>query len=342
MVARSSRRRPGFTLIELLVVIAIIAILIALLVPAVQAVRDAAARTQCQNNLKQIGLACLMYNDVNGFLPPTRGLWSYPGEITELLSPNSDEPDNGVSAAEEGTSVTWAVFILPFLEQQAIYLQWNLAYDPNGLGVDATGAKYYVTPFEMQAAAPREFTFPGYICPARRTADAPLSPAAQNNTADGAVGDYAACVGTVNDDWWNSAISPFAPDGPFRLGVEGRGIRLSQITDGTSNQVLIGDKHVPYNKFGIANWDCSIYNGGNAQCSFRSLGLDPTGQNTVGWPLAQSVQDPGVLFGSYHAGICQFVFADGSVQPIRNDCSVNVLGALAAIADGQIVENYTP
>ena len=353
-VILANRRRAGFTLIELLVVIAIIAILIALLVPAVQKVREAAAMTQCKNNLKQIGIACLMHHDVFGCLPPTRGLYSYPGEIAELLNPQADEPDNGPGAAEEGNTATWAVYLLPYLEQQAVFSLWDFTYNPAGLGTVA-GQTYYVLPFELQAAGAREFKCPVYMCPARRPIDAPLSPAlnaagtAVNNgtsvasSADGAVGDYAACVGTVNDDWWNNAISPFVPDGAFRLGPENRGIRLSQITDGTSNTVLIGDKHVPQTKFGFANWDCSIYNGGNAACSFRSLGLDPTGQNTVGWPLVQSINDTSaksMAFGSYHVGMCQFVFADGSVQAIRNDCDVTILGCLAAIADGQPTPDY--
>src|SRR4051812_7427774 len=119
----SSPRRNAFTLIELLVVIAIIAILIALLVPAGQKVREAAARTQCQNNLKQMGLACLMYVDVHKSFPPTRCVHSYPGQAAELLNPNADEPDG-----DEGTggAPNWAVSLLPSLEQQTLYDQWDI------------------------------------------------------------------------------------------------------------------------------------------------------------------------------------------------------------------------
>src|SRR5271168_1552167 len=99
-----TRRRSGFTLIELLVVIAIIAILIALLVPAVQKVREAAARTQCTNNLKQIGLACLSYHDANKRLPQ-----GY------IVNP-ADQPSPGWS---------WSVLILPYIDQEPLYIDLN-------------------------------------------------------------------------------------------------------------------------------------------------------------------------------------------------------------------------
>src|SRR5918911_1386733 len=98
---RLNRTRPrGFTLIELLVVIAIIAILIGLLVPAVQQVREAANRSQCANNLKQLGVACHNFHDARKFLPPTR--------------------------VADGAYATWAVLILPYVEEQNVYNLWDL------------------------------------------------------------------------------------------------------------------------------------------------------------------------------------------------------------------------
>jgi prepilin-type N-terminal cleavage/methylation domain-containing protein len=137
-----SHRRRGFTLIELLVVIAIIAVLIALLLPAVQAAREAARRAQCVNNLKQIGLACLNYESAVGTLPPgTKGsIWG-----------------------------TYIVFILPYIEQQALYNAWN------GLGDNRTrtgaGTLTYSSPFNITVTSTRLNSF---TCPAD-TPNAPIS-----------------------------------------------------------------------------------------------------------------------------------------------------------------------
>src|SRR5881398_4009400 len=135
VVIKALRRWRGFTLIELLVVIAVIAILIALLLPAVQKVREAAARTQCKNNLKQIGLACLNYHD-------TYNQWVR-GMVRESFysPPYTHTP---VATRIEHNRHTWLLLILPYIEQDTLYRRWDLRYfgPPGGatsVGVRSSG-----------------------------------------------------------------------------------------------------------------------------------------------------------------------------------------------------------
>src|SRR5215831_1689106 len=140
------RGRSGFTLVELLVVIAILAILIGLLLPAVQKVREAAARSQCTNNLKQIGLALHNYHDVYKGFPP--------GYVDLNTDPNST-PDN-----DQGPGWGWATFLLPYLEQDNVYKQINLGVTV-GTGVNAQISQYALTIYQCPAD-PYQDAFPVY------------------------------------------------------------------------------------------------------------------------------------------------------------------------------------
>jgi len=288
MTGQASRR--GFTLIELLVVMAIISILIGLLLPAVQKAREAAARTKCANNLHQLGIACHNYHDTKGALPPTR---------------------MGVGQA------TWAFLILPFIEQDNLFRQWNLS-------------KTY---YEQNETA-RTTTVPIYFCPTRRSAAGALSvygdiPSWGGSTTNlpGALGDYACSLDPSGHD---NPISTCPENrGAFLLGD---GIKFSAFLDGLSNTLLIGEKHVPLGKYGHGWWDCSSYNGDYYTCFSRSAGSY--------FPLTNNPRDLGWKFGSLHTGVVPFCFADGHVQQVPVNINPRILDLLASRDDGQIIPDF--
>jgi prepilin-type processing-associated H-X9-DG protein len=146
----------------------------------------------------------------------------------------------------------------------------------------------------------------------------------------GVPGDYAINIGTTGADYdVQSILGTIHPNGPFRPI---RGIPLRQIYDGTSNTLMVGEKHVPMEHMAEFPWDCSIFDGHNPVCNTRCAG--------PGFPLANNKFDLGWKFGSYHSGICQFVFCDGSVRSLRNSVNEVTLGLLANIHDGLPIPEY--
>ena len=334
----TTRRKTAFTLIELLVVIAIIAILISLLVPAVQKVREAAARTQCANNLKQIALGIHSFHDARKFLPPDRLVNNWP---------------------------TWAVLIMPYIEQDAAYKMWDLRFrfaeQPAASGSAADPCTKFVSV---------------YFCPSRRT---PGKLSTTNSWSGiprpGALGDYATVAGTANNQGCmrisfptgvDSSGKPLLTPGQFNssgaksqlLTWVGK-IRINTITDGSSNTALVGEKFVRPNSLEGKNEDRSIYDGNNANNYRRFLGRSVNQPYST--PPSYAIGDPpnpiifnpkqqanpidpvtglaiqlNQCFGSAHGSVCQFGFADGSVRPISANTSVDVLTWLGLPQDGQV------
>jgi len=336
MTTISSRSRSrGFTLVELLVVIAIIGMLVGLLLPAVQSARESARAMQCQNNLHQISLATSMFHDSMRAFPPAR------------YQPRPDAPADRACGGDE---TTWLVRIMPFMEQRTAEGRWD-----------------YSKSYADHTSEVREFTFPNYCCPSRRSASDAIGTGliagttttwitlpcgcrypvttSGSQSVSGAVGDYGGNHGDLSP---GSSGLP----GDFYYGGNGSGviisshgrcgsgvpqdwtdkIRMSDITDGLSNTILVGEMHVPMGKLGKSPEDAFIFNGDNVFNSTR------VGGPTV--PIVQNNRDEGnglVSWGSWHPGVCHFALVDGSVRGISKSIDTEALGNLCNRHDGNVV-----
>jgi prepilin-type N-terminal cleavage/methylation domain-containing protein/prepilin-type processing-associated H-X9-DG protein len=345
------RRRSAFTLIELLVVIAIIAVLIGLLLPAVQKVREAAARMQCSNNLKQISLGLHNYHDVNNQFPTT------------MYGGYSNTPPAG---GYKSTSMNWSWLakILPYIEQDNLYKAANIAAGANGYPLPTPNGSNQQE-YEIPDTVPGTIKFAGeantgtvvktFLCPSDgknsqgtyRDTTIYMSGSGRPNGTQAGITNYFGCGGSMNpwqSPYTNPGTEGGSPDLPAGHGWNndpwrnGDGLlfassfrkprRMASISDGTSNTVVVGE-----DVFGRIpdighNWVHSA-------CQFRLTNCpinyrQTNGQNWNRW------LDLG--FYSNHTGGANFALADGSVRFVSDTAALGLVRGLGTIQGGEVLQ----
>jgi prepilin-type N-terminal cleavage/methylation domain-containing protein len=336
-------KRAGFTLVELLVVIAIIGVLVALLLPAVQAAREAARRTQCMNRLKQIGLAFQNHHDSQRFFPS--GGWGYAFV---------GDPDEGYGASQPGG---WAFSVLPYMELANLHDIGKGTPVTNGT---TNGIKKASNLRIVQTPAPE------FMCPSRgrmqvtATCCAPVNTNYDSKTPM-AKSDYAANFGDTSycngQPLCACIVESKAPtnivvgkngtftDWPITERVTGivftrSEVTIAQVPDGTSNTYAVGEKFIDpagYEDDYDPGNDWSMYSGVQDD-TVRTTHYEP-GANNLNTPLQDNAQviAGNHKFGSAHATGCFFAMCDGSVQFVTYDVSPEIHRRLGNREDGQTV-----
>lgn len=344
-MATTGRRRAGFTLIELLVVVAIIAVLIGLLLPAVQKVREAAARMQCSNNLKQLGIAAHAYHDANGRLPPA---------VMMPYAQAGNDPLTGGAANPFGPN--WAVLVLPFVEQQALFSQANPASYPG------TANTANLSSYNLSWRSVRGQVVKGYLCPSDKGPGEPFTdPLGRPPEAGWARGNYACNGGTADTDHHirgDSAVAnqpyPGMSKGPV-MSID-YGARLTDITDGTATTFLFHEVRIGVSSKDIRGTWALGMPGASVVCAGRDR--NPTPNNRLDdadevegcsgfWYAGVGTRDgmgcrTGTQWGmaaqarSRHTGGTNACFADGHVQFVRDSISQLTWVLLQSANDGQV------
>ena len=319
-------QRRAFTLVELLVVIAIIGILVALLLPAVQAAREAARRSQCVNNMKQINLALLQYEGAKKRFPAARkgcdglGL-SYPG-----VDCSSKTSSAGYELGLHGASAF--VFILPYIEEQALYDQFRV--DVVSIWDTSNPPTWVSEPDVKIAVATRPAA---YVCPSDgdlpRLAEYKHLVPARNEVATGSYANVAGTQGPL------SASLKYANDGVFFYN---RRIKVSEITDGLSHTLFTGETIQ-----GDLAIGSNIWTNGNRVNSTMRVACNP-----INWPpgdkngLCSSVTDAltgtniaNGAFQSRHPGGANFAYGDGHITFLPDSIDLTVYKGLATRAGGE-------
>ena len=342
----STGNRRGFTLIELLVVIAIIAILIALLLPAVQQAREAARRTQCKNNMKQVILALHNHHDVKNRFPPGTNIGRSWWVNMNAAPTQYNEPPagyrTGSSYPNEAPCYSWMFFILPYVEQANVYQipnpslkggawPWWLLM-PDGKPVVSTSLPIFLCPSDPNNG--QQWVDPG------------------NSVNKAALSSYMGCVGTHT---WRDAptTSATAPRGGQFINARGQDGMLyvnsktsfRDVTDGTSNTIFFGEHPSPDDReygWNMAGWGGD---GGGFGIGDVVIGMEERvgGINSTPsfFQIGKSSNYADLFhFWSKHAGGAHFGMVDGSVQFISYSVDSKVMRGYATRDGGEVSQGF--
>jgi prepilin-type N-terminal cleavage/methylation domain-containing protein/prepilin-type processing-associated H-X9-DG protein len=310
---RSSR--SAFTLIELLVVIAIIAVLVGLLLPAVQKVREAATRTKCMNNLKQIGLALQNHHSDHHVLPPGYSWKDNPAIAIFTWERKIDWPNPVSYVKPEWPGWGWAAHLLPYIEQQPLHS--SIDFNAPTVGPQAEPARVAVLSL--------------YTCPAdRSTGVYTVFDRKGGPVVNAATNSYAACFGT-DGSLYNA---PAEHNGLF---ARNSAIRLDDVKDGTSNTMAIGERGA----FFVQTPWCGVLDqgairtttGAPVYVSFvhpsQAMVMARFKERTLNDPWSEPLE-----FFTPHPTSMNAAFADGSVRSIRITASIDYLRSIATRSAG--------
>jgi len=354
------QKRPGFTLVELLVVIAIIGILIGMLLPAVQQVREAARRTECLNNMRQLGLATLNFESAFMRFPPatqrnSSGRSDVRG-VAPRRRPTASDPN-------DARKYSWGTFILPFIEQVPLETQLKSAtnnWDSRWEEAQAPDGTFIATQI-----------LGGFICPSDASPDGDANRYySSTRFTDGSFSgksNYVACAGAAGDTYTenNSTTGSSTHPGSGFWGILGENsqTKFSNIQDGSSNTILLGERasrteadsgntdstlNLNYGAIWAGRIDSNStligdgmgnQTGGSEYGIVGVAGSDANGDSAARWSV-NGTDTPRAVASSFHPGGANAVFSDGSSHVLSDNLNITVLRNLAAMSDGNVVGEF--
>ena len=364
-------RTRGFTLIELLVVIAIIAILIAILLPAIQRAREAALRTKCLNNIKQLVLALHNYHDTHNVFPPGHIVTRWTGDLSptggRVVDPReaylSQQMDTDLFVGRHGMS--WMFHVLPYIEKGNVYELWRTDFNVFGnseIAYDNT----LNGPWRQIGYAPAQAELPGFYCPSRRGSIDNAARFSQNKYLDtdasvklttgvrGGGSDYVGCAGSGRyfNPVTRSAFDltgdqiQFYTNQPRTLAnnfnqiggnigtlYTNSSVRIGDIKDGTSQTILISEGE----RFDGLKLAPNLRTLDHVASDGWAWGGAATLFTTLDGPNKQAFYG---YAGSSHDEVCMVGLADGSIRPVSQSIAISLWQALGNISGGIPVQNF--